>query len=127
MEEKENEMVAENGVDEVDSIDVQHLETISDYKNYAKGSMDIAYLLSTANQLRHTISIDEPYRGVVIGLLSFSLVLQVTSSILLLVEHMTDPKNYSTRKKLNISIGVIMIIIIVIHILTTAFGGPDNN
>ena len=51
MDEKDNnEMVTENGVDEVDSIDVQHLETISDYKNYAKGSMDIAYLLFTVEK-----------------------------------------------------------------------------
>ena len=116
----------ENDADEVN--DVQHLQTITDYKNYAKGTMDFACLLSTGNQLRFAISNDATNRDVVIGLLCLSLVLQVTSSILLFVEHMmTDTDNYSKRKKLNIIIGAMMIIITVIHVINTSLSGPEDN
>ena len=58
---------------------------------------------------------------VLMGLLILSLVLQVTSSILLVVEKMSEPMNYTKRKNINISITVMMILIIFISILTTAF------
>ena len=115
------------------------------YFYYAlQGSMDVAFLFATANQLRHAFQLVE-FKGPVIGLLIFSLVLQVTASILLLVEHMAVPKNYSARKKfveflslmpfrseffcffrINICIGIMMILIVVINVLTTAFGGPEK-
>ena len=97
-------------------VDVNHLQQISDFKSLAKGSMDVAYLLATVNQLRNA------HQDLVMGLLGISLVLQVTSSILLLVEKMS--MSYTNRKKINISIGVMMILIIFINVLTTAFIGP---
>ena len=42
--------------------------------------MDVAYLLATVNQLRTANQLAEPYEGVVLGLLIFSLVLQVMAS-----------------------------------------------
>ena len=80
-----------------------------------KGSMDIAFLLSTVNHLRSNPNM------VLMGLLILSLVLQVTSSILLVVEKMSEPMNYTKRKNINISITVMMILIIFISVLTTAF------
>merc|ERR1712147_92705 len=84
--------------------------------------MDVAYLLATVNQLRNAHQLVDPYKDLVMGLLGISLVLQVTSSILLLVEKMS--MSYTNRKKINISIGVMMILIIFINVLTTAFIGP---
>ena len=39
--------------------------------------MDVAYLFATVNQLRTAYRLAAPYEGLVIGLLIFSLVLQV--------------------------------------------------
>ena len=60
--------------------------------------MDIAFMFSTANQLRHAFNL-EKYIVLVVGLLIFSLVLQVNSSILLLVEHIALAKNYRERTR----------------------------
>ena len=60
--------------------------------------MDIAFMFSTANQLRHAFNLEKNI-VLVVGLLIFSLVLQVTSSILLLVEHMALAKNYRARTR----------------------------
>ena len=103
--------------------------------------MNLEFLFSTANQLRHASKLKQ---GLVIGLLIFSLVLQVTGSILLLVEHMTVSKNnHRARKRFRyivsvkyafyiyfifriiVCIVVKMILMAVIHVLITAFGGPD--
>ena len=78
------------------------------------------------NQLRTAYQLAAPYEALVVGLLVFSIVLQVTSSILLLVEKMSEPMSYNKRKNINISIGVMMILIIFINVLTTAFSGPEN-
>ena len=81
-------------------VDVNHpLQQISDFKSLAKGSMDVAYLFATVNQLRTAYQLAAPYESLVVGLLIFSLVLQVTSSILLLVEKMSEPMSYTKRKK----------------------------
>ena len=61
--------------------------------------MDVAYLFATVNQLRTAYQLAAPYESLVVGLLIFSLVLQVTSSILLLVEKMSEPMSYTKRKK----------------------------
>ena len=52
--------------------------------------MDVAYLLATVNQLRTANQLAEPYEGVVLGLLIFSLVLQVNTGLLLVkADHVT--------------------------------------
>ena len=105
-------------------VDVNHpLHQISDFKSLAKGSMDVAYLLATVNQLRNAHQLAQPYEDLMYGLLSISLVLQVTSSILLLVEKMS--MSYTNRKKINISIGVMMILIFFINAITTVFSGSE--
>ena len=45
--------------------------------------MDVAYLLATVNQLRTADQLDPPYHQVVLGLLIFSLLLQVNTGHLL--------------------------------------------
>ena len=95
--------------------DANHpLHAVSDFKSIAHGSMQSAHLLATVTQLRTLYQL--PTRTttmfVMVGLLILSLVLQVTSSILLVVEKMSEPMNYTKRKNINISITVMMILII---------------
>ena len=61
--------------------------------------MDIAHLIATVNQFRTAYKLAAPYESLVVGLLCFSLVLQVISSILLMVEKMSEPLSYNKRKK----------------------------
>eukprot|EP00092_Neocalanus_flemingeri_P073590 GFUD01090839.1.p1 GENE.GFUD01090839.1~~GFUD01090839.1.p1 ORF type:complete len:115 (+),score=30.50 GFUD01090839.1:115-459(+) len=68
---------------------VEHLETMTQYKSYAKGLMDIALLSANANQLRHAIDLCHPLQ---IGLLSFSILLQVIATCLLFVERIAFNK-----------------------------------
>eukprot|EP00092_Neocalanus_flemingeri_P088155 GFUD01111353.1.p1 GENE.GFUD01111353.1~~GFUD01111353.1.p1 ORF type:complete len:124 (+),score=40.29 GFUD01111353.1:105-476(+) len=73
---------------------VEHLETMTQYKSYAK-----------------------------IGLLSFSILLQVIATCLLFVERIAFNKQaYSKSHKYDIAIGVLVIVIIVVNIFTSAFG-----
>eukprot|EP00092_Neocalanus_flemingeri_P099601 GFUD01127072.1.p1 GENE.GFUD01127072.1~~GFUD01127072.1.p1 ORF type:complete len:124 (+),score=36.92 GFUD01127072.1:113-484(+) len=73
---------------------VEHLETMTQYKSYAK-----------------------------IGLLSFSILLQVIATCLLFVERIAFNKQaYSRCPKYDIAIGFLVIVIIVINIFTSAFG-----
>ena len=44
--------------------------------------MDVAYLFATVNQLRTAYQLAAPYEGLVVGLLIFSLVLQVNTGFL---------------------------------------------
>ena len=66
---------------------------------WLKGCMDIAHLIATVNQFRTAYKLAAPYESLVVGLLCFSLVLQVISSILLMVEKMSEPLSYNKRKK----------------------------
>ena len=120
-------MISSSDDNDYKDVDVKHpLHKISDFKSLAKGSIDVAYLFATVNQLRTAYQLAAPYEALVVGLLVFSIVLQVTSSILLLVEKMSEPMSYNKRKNINISIGVMMILIIFLNVLTTAFSGPEN-
>eukprot|EP00092_Neocalanus_flemingeri_P025429 GFUD01027569.1.p1 GENE.GFUD01027569.1~~GFUD01027569.1.p1 ORF type:complete len:152 (+),score=53.56 GFUD01027569.1:85-540(+) len=106
---------------------VEHLEKMTDYKTYCKGLMDIALLTANANQLRHALELCAPFRTLLIVLLSISIVLQVIASAILLVERIVFKKeDYSKCHKYNAAIGVLVIFIIVINILATAFGGPGD-
>jgi len=111
-----------------DEDDADHLEKMTDYKSYCKGLMDVALLTANANQLRHTLEICEPYRALLVVLLSISILLQVVASLVLLVERMTcRKKDFATCHKYNAAIGCLTIIVIIVNILATAFGGPDND
>ena len=64
-------------------------------------SVDIAYMLSTVNQLRHALELAAPWpRDFLIVLLSLSFVLQVAASALLLTESIMCRKDdYCNRKR----------------------------
>merc|ERR1712013_491920 len=67
------------------------------------------------------------YRAFLVALLSISILLQVIASIVLMVERMTcRKKDFASCHKYNAAIGCLTIIYIVVNILATAFGGPDN-
>merc|ERR1712013_13315 len=107
--------------------DAVHLVMMTEYKRYSKGLMDIALLTANANQLRHTLEICGPYKAFLVALLSISILLQVVASIVLMVERMTcRKKDFASCHKYNAAIGCLTIIFIVVNILATAFGGPDN-
>jgi len=104
-----------------------HLQKISDFKTYAKGLMDIALLTANANQLRHAFELCMPFRTILIVLLTTSIVLQVFASCLLLVERLTvRKKDYKRAHIYNAAIGLIVIGIILVNVLATAFGGPED-
>merc|ERR1711934_150003 len=108
--------------------DADHLEKMTDYKSYSKGLMDIALLTANANQLRHTLEICEPFRALLVVLLSLSILLQVVASCILLIERMTcRKKDWALCHKYNAAIGCLTVVIIIVNILATAFGGPDND
>jgi len=110
----------------VDDDENFHLLKISDYKTYCKGLMDIALLSANANQLRHALELCAPYRTLLIVLFSLSIVLQVVAGVLLLVERLTcKKKDYVSCHRYNVAIGILILVVIVINILGTAFGGPD--
>lgn len=120
MEPKMGAAVDEMGQDEK----MKYFGKMTQYKTYAKGLMDIALLTANSNQLRHAIDMCSPY---IIVLLLFSIVLQVVSSILLFLERQCFKQGgYAKCNKYNIAIGVLVILIIVINVVATAFGGPEN-
>ena len=120
-------MITSSDDNDYKEVDVNHpLHRISDFKSLAKGSIDVAYLFATVNQLRTAYQLAAPYEALVVGLLVFSIVLQVTSSILLLVEKMSEPLSYTKRKHVNICIGVISVLIFFINVITTTFSRPKN-
>merc|ERR1712215_233282 len=98
-----------------------------DYKTYAKGLMDVALLTANANQLRHALELCAPFRTLLIVLLSFSIIFQVVCSAILIVERFTcKQEDYSKCHRYNATIGVLVMFIIVVNILATAFGGPGE-
>ena len=58
----------------------------------------------------------------------FTTFAQVIASCVLLVERLTcRKKDYALCHKYNAAIGCMTIVIIIVNILATAFGGPDND
>ena len=104
--------------------------------------MDIALLTANANQLRHALELCQPFKELLIVLLSLSILLQVVASALLLIERLRFKKeeyckchkyynlmmlnmfNIAICYRYNATIGLLVIAIIVVNILATAFGGP---
>merc|ERR1712034_11022 len=104
-----------------------HLKKISEYKTFALGLMDIALLSANANQLRESLELCGPYRPLMITLLTISIVLQVIASAILIKERATYKKEeYKKCHQYNVSVSILVLCIIVINVLATAFGGPDN-
>merc|ERR1711892_192716 len=104
-----------------------HLKKISDYKTFALGLMDIALLSANANQLRESLELCGPYRPLMITLLSISILLQVIASAILIKERATNKQeDYKKCHKYNTYVSILVMCIIVVNVLATAFGGPNN-
>ena len=54
--------------------------------------MDIALLTANANQLRHALELCEPFKSLLIVLLSLSIFLQIVASAILLLERLMFKK-----------------------------------
>ena len=105
-----------------------HLKKISEYKTVALGLMDIALLSANANQLRESLELCGAYRPIMITLFTISIVLQIISSALLMLERITRQKeDYKECHLYNATVGVLVICIIAINVMATAFGGPDKD
>ena len=133
MENREEHSVLNMPQDDHDKSDIlpvdpeDHLKKISEYKTFALGLMDIALLSANANQLRESLELCGPYRPLMITLLTISIVLQVISSAILMVERVTYKKeDYKKCHQYNATVSILVLCIIVINVLATAFGGPDN-
>jgi len=113
----------EGGVDIEDSI-INHLRKRSEYKNWIKGLMDISLLTANANQLRHAFDLCEPFRTLLILLLSLSILLQLVASCLLVLDHLAaKANNFALCRRYTSAIGLIVVVIIVVNILAIAFWG----
>jgi len=103
------------------------LKKISEYKSFAMGMMDIALLTSNANQLRDSMDLCGIYKPLLITLLTLSILLQVICSAIIMVERVSVKKeDYEKCHKYNAVVGVLVICIIAINIVATAFGGPNG-
>merc|ERR1711915_1127353 len=83
---------------------------------------------ANANQLRTALEYPIPYKGVIVGMISLSLILQIVASLMLVIERMTcKKKEFARCHKYNIAISIIVVFIIFCNIFITAFGVPDPN
>merc|ERR1712020_247045 len=115
----------ENGGKNNEDVTVDHMSSYADMKNYAKGFVDVALLVKNASQL-HQISKrmndDKGSQYVMdvsaIAMISISLILQIVSGILLIVDHRIVVKNQQDLakvRKLTTAIIVMMFLIIVLN------------
>jgi len=81
-----------NGLDIHDNVN-NHLRTMSEYKNWIKGLMDISLLTANANQMRQAFDLCEPFRTLLVLLLSLSITLQLVASCLLVLDHLAAKAN----------------------------------
>merc|ERR1712226_72342 len=99
------------------------LEKIGDAKSLAVGLMDIALLTANANQLFGAFELCEPFKTILIVMVIISIVLQVLAACLLLAERLTvHKKEYAKCHIYNVVIGILVIIVIAVNVLATAFG-----
>merc|ERR1712198_89743 len=103
------------------------LKKMSDYKTFAKGLMDVALLSANTNQLRQALEQCSTYYWLRICLLCLSIILQVFASIVLIKERLTcRSKDYEKCVKYNAVIGLFVFLIIVINVIISSFGGPEE-
>eukprot|EP00088_Acartia_fossae_P024177 TRINITY_DN25139_c0_g1_i1.p1 TRINITY_DN25139_c0_g1~~TRINITY_DN25139_c0_g1_i1.p1 ORF type:complete len:198 (+),score=53.19 TRINITY_DN25139_c0_g1_i1:129-722(+) len=102
------------------------LKTIADYKSFSKGMMDIALLSANINQLRFVVDLHIKHGDALQLMIAFSIALQVISTCLLILErrHFNRKRNFRVAHILNTIITFLVMIIILLNILITAFGAP---
>jgi hypothetical protein len=104
------------------------LKKMSDYKTFAKGLMDVALLSANTNQLRHALEQCGPFYWLRISLLGASILLQILASTVLIKERITcRKKDYLKCVKYNAIIGVLVFLIIVVNVVISSFGGPEED
>jgi len=113
----------ENGLDIHDNVN-NHLRTMSEYKNWIKGLMDISLLTANANQMRQAFDLCEPFRTLLVLLLSLSITLQLVASCLLVLDHLAaKANNFPLCRRYTAAIGLIVVVVIIVNILAVAFWG----
>ena len=104
------------------------LKKMSDYKTFAKGLMDVALLSANTNQLRHALGQCGPFYWLRVSLLCASILLQILASVVLIKERLTcRMKDYQKCVKYNAVIGVLVFLIIVVNVILSSFGGPEED
>ena len=138
----EKERIYESPVKKEDKVDIKkekkieelsledkaiQLKKMSDYKTFAKGLMDVALLSANTNQLRHALEQCSSFYWLRITLLIASILLQIVASIFLIKERLTcRKKDYQKCVKYNAIIGVFVFLIIVVNVIISSFGGPEE-
>jgi len=100
------------------------LTDMKDYKSHAKGLMDVALLSANANQLRNSLSLCSPERGILVTLIVISIILQLIATALLFVASGARTKEEKQKMKCyKLAVSILVIVIIMINIIAAAFGG----
>jgi len=109
---------AEDGpIDEEEDIN-EHLRTMAEQKNWIKGLMDISLLTANANQLRQAFDQCEPFRTLLVVLLSISIVTQVVATCILIFDHYEARRNkFAVCRRCRAAIAFTMVIIVVVNIV----------
>jgi len=109
---------AEDGsIDEEEDIK-KHLRTMAEQKNWIKGLMDISLLTANANQLRQAFDQCEPFRTLLVVLLSISIVTQVVATCILIFDHYEARRNkFAVCRRCRAAIAFTMVIIVVVNIV----------
>jgi len=109
---------AEDGpIDEEEDIK-KHLRTMAEQKNWIKGLMDISLLTANANQLRQAFDQCEPFRTLLVVLLSISIVTQVVATCILIFDHYEARRNkFAVCRRCRAAIAFTMVIIVVVNVV----------
>jgi len=109
---------AEDGsIDEEEDIN-EHLRTMAEQKNWIKGLMDISLLTANANQLRQAFEQCEPFRTLLVVLLSISIVTQVVATCILIFDHYEARRNkFAVCRRCRAAIAFTMVIIVVVNVV----------
>ena len=91
--------------------------------------MDVALLSANANQLRYVVEGGGEFKEVLIGLLIVSITLQVLASCLLIFDRTSirQTKNYKMCLRLQKTIAIMAVLIIVINIVVIAFSEHEKD
>jgi len=96
----------------------KHLRTMAEQKNWIKGLMDISLLTANANQLRQAFDQCEPFRTLLVVLLSISIVTQVVATCILIFDHYEARRNkFAVCRRCRAAIAFTMVIIVVVNIV----------
>merc|ERR1711928_119740 len=97
-------------------------------KNWIKGLMDISLLTANANQLRQAFEQCEPFRTLLVVLLSISIVTQVVATCILIFDHYEARRNkFAVCRRCRAAIAFTMVIIVVVNIVVLSLWAPTKS